>query len=282
MEKFIIATKSHLIDSSSNKFLATDENGATNLNRYLSQILSAFLDADMAVLAKDSDAYRVYSSLIRKEYIHVPREMYCQKRSEILQSFLEDSNGKVKSIFANDKMRRWFEQKARQNLLEEIAMLKVGVIPNEDQQNVTGGVLGDFKTDEIPPQIPASSTEKNEQQHEAITNGFGVEIEASSTNDDDLVKMDSETPHSMHQDESDDLSGSLLTGIEQNKAVPMPEGWTEILDEVSGRIYFYNQSTQETSWDKPQPEVDAFDVADRTITGRNEEDEMKEEEKTER
>ena len=38
----------------------------------------------------------------------------------------------TKHIFGTDAMKAWFEQKARQNLLEEIHMLERGVIPCEE------------------------------------------------------------------------------------------------------------------------------------------------------
>jgi len=36
-------------------------------------------------------------------------------------------------------------------------------------------------------------------------------------------------------------------------AGPLPAGWTENLDAASGRQFYYNAGTGETSWDRPQP-----------------------------
>jgi hypothetical protein len=32
---------------------------------------------------------------------------------------------------------------------------------------------------------------------------------------------------------------------------PLPAGWKEAKDEDSGRIYYYNKKTKQTSWDRP-------------------------------
>ena len=52
-----------------------------------------FLDADMAVLGKQPAAYDHYAALIRKEYQHVPHDTYCEKRADILESFLGEGEG---------------------------------------------------------------------------------------------------------------------------------------------------------------------------------------------
>ena len=110
ISKYIIATKHHIIpDSFSNDIY-----------------LKLFLDIDMSVLAKTSDAYWAYSSSIRQEYLHVNHDVYCSKRSEILTNFLS-----VGFIFHTDLMRRTFEGDARKNLNEEIRLLIRGCIPNQ-------------------------------------------------------------------------------------------------------------------------------------------------------
>ena len=37
----------------------------------------------------------------------------------------------------------------------------------------------------------------------------------------------------------------------------LPPGWMEVQDPSSGRMYYYNQNTQETTWDKPAPPAPA-------------------------
>jgi predicted metal-dependent HD superfamily phosphohydrolase len=87
-----------------------------------------FLDLDMAVLGKDSKAYLAYAALIRKEYSCVPRQVYCEKRAEILQGFLQKPR-----IYLSPPFHRALEEPARRNLQEEINLLQKGVIPGETE-----------------------------------------------------------------------------------------------------------------------------------------------------
>jgi predicted metal-dependent HD superfamily phosphohydrolase len=120
VERFIMATKSH----DANHLHSTDQDELF--------FLHLFLDADMSVLGKDGEAYDVYASMIRKEYIHVPHEVYCEKRSEILQSFVGDleDESKSKSIYLSNDMRNALEAQAISNLRREISSLRSGIIPN--------------------------------------------------------------------------------------------------------------------------------------------------------
>ena len=138
---FILATKSHNIDKCSNILQDKDD-------MYMN-CLKLFIDADMAVLGKQSKAYDHYASLIRQEYIHVPKELYCEKRAQVLQSFVMDVcheesgnsnttsctstcttlNVKSKSIFVSPIMREALESQAIANLKREVELLKKGCIP---------------------------------------------------------------------------------------------------------------------------------------------------------
>jgi hypothetical protein len=42
----------------------------------------------------------------------------------------------------------------------------------------------------------------------------------------------------------------------QREMPPMPPGWTEVIDETSGRPYYFNTISDETSWERPVTEVD--------------------------
>lgn len=85
--------------------------------------LSLFLDLDLAVLAKEPDAYMAYASMIRREYHFVPAETYCTKRAEILQSML------TSRLFGSPFFASC-EERARRNLQQEIESLKQGTIPS--------------------------------------------------------------------------------------------------------------------------------------------------------
>jgi predicted metal-dependent HD superfamily phosphohydrolase len=105
---YILATKKHIV-SETNPIA-----------------LSLFLDIDMAVLGKKEEAYLRYAALIRKEYSYVPHEVYCEKRANTLESFLK------KPIFGTRVMYQSFEEQARENLQNEIEMLRKGLIPTRD------------------------------------------------------------------------------------------------------------------------------------------------------
>lgn len=71
---------------------------------------------DMLILAAKPERYDQYSKAIRKEYSWVPREIYIQERTKVLQGF-----GK---IFRHRDFEK-YEEKAQQNIDREIAQLSV-------------------------------------------------------------------------------------------------------------------------------------------------------------
>jgi predicted metal-dependent HD superfamily phosphohydrolase len=106
--QFIIATKHHHV---------ADSNPID---------LALFLDVDMAVLGKDPNAYKSYAGLIREEYRHVPRDVYCAKRADVLEAFLQQPR-----IYGTPRMRQTLETQARDNVRAEIAALRNGIIYGE-------------------------------------------------------------------------------------------------------------------------------------------------------
>ena len=135
IEQCIIATATHI----------SSANEAHQSNNIL---VATFLDADMSILGKgDTATYNVYAESIRKEYKFVEHNVYCEKRAEILESFLpwdaattgsqsdNNANNTTKKqhsyIYATERGRELWEDQARQNLKREIDMLRRGVIPSE-------------------------------------------------------------------------------------------------------------------------------------------------------
>lgn len=50
-------------------------------------------------------------------------------------------------------------------------------------------------------------------------------------------------------------TGTASPAAEEEEAAaasPLPEGWTELVDKKSGRKYYYNKITKETSWHIPE------------------------------
>jgi predicted metal-dependent HD superfamily phosphohydrolase len=90
------------------------------------QAFELFLDMDMAVLAKDADAYWQYASLIRQEYSWVEQTTYCEKRAEVLSKFWMEPY-----IYFTQWFRDNLECQARKNLEQEIQILTEGRIPGE-------------------------------------------------------------------------------------------------------------------------------------------------------
>lgn len=105
---YIIATKIHEVSNEPDPYL------------------KIFIDADMGVLSKSKSAYDNYAGLIREEYKHVERGVYCEKRAEVLTNFLSTPR-----IYASPEMYVENESIARDNIMREISMLESEVIPRE-------------------------------------------------------------------------------------------------------------------------------------------------------
>lgn len=78
-----------------------------------------FLDADLCILAADSETYRVYSEAIRKEYSIVPDELYKLGRQKVLNDFLARPQ-----LYFTTYIRDRYETQARKNLENEIEWLQ--------------------------------------------------------------------------------------------------------------------------------------------------------------
>lgn len=98
--------------------LATDHILATTHklipNHPDSQLL---LDLDLAILAASVSDYANYQTAIRREYAHVPDELYRLGRTNVLQSFLQRER-----IFLTKQCGQW-EMPARANIQAELATL---------------------------------------------------------------------------------------------------------------------------------------------------------------
>jgi predicted metal-dependent HD superfamily phosphohydrolase len=122
---FILATQTHALPPPSTTCHQGGDNDTT-CGADTRAALMLFLDLDMAVLAKDDKAYDQYAGLIRSEYHFVPHDVYCAKRADILQAFLQQPCIYYTPIFA----QAW-QARARLNLQREIAVLRDNCIPGE-------------------------------------------------------------------------------------------------------------------------------------------------------
>jgi predicted metal-dependent HD superfamily phosphohydrolase len=80
--------------------------------------LAVLLDLDLSVLAAAPPEYRAYARAIRREYRHVPDEQYRRGRQRVLHGFLAR-----KRIFRSDHLYMLWEERARGNIMDEIADL---------------------------------------------------------------------------------------------------------------------------------------------------------------
>jgi predicted metal-dependent HD superfamily phosphohydrolase len=113
--------------------LATKHHSATEGDA-CTQLL---LDMDMAVLGKTKEAYWTYAGLIRREYDFVEHQVYCEKRAQVLQGFLE-----YPQIYGTKVMGDALETRARDNIRAEIESLQKGHIPRlQHDTHESGQVL---------------------------------------------------------------------------------------------------------------------------------------------
>lgn len=94
----ILATKKHLLSSDLD----------TNY----------FTDADLSVLGQDWEIYANYYKNVRKEYAIYPNIIYNAGRKKVLKHFLE-----MERIYKTDYFYQEFEQKAKDNLKQELTLL---------------------------------------------------------------------------------------------------------------------------------------------------------------
>lgn len=75
-------------------------------------------DADLAILAADAERYARYTSAIRREYAHVPEDVFRAARTRVLTALLE-----LPSIYRHAPIRDAWEERAQANLKAELAEL---------------------------------------------------------------------------------------------------------------------------------------------------------------
>lgn len=98
VKKLILATKSHQLS------------GDNDVN--------LFTDADLSILGKDWETYKVYCSNVRKEYDIYPDLLYKPGRKKALQHFLL-----MGRIFKTDHFHRKYEIAAKKNIEQEMTAL---------------------------------------------------------------------------------------------------------------------------------------------------------------
>jgi predicted metal-dependent HD superfamily phosphohydrolase len=80
------------------------------------------LDADLAVLGAEPAAYAAYVSGVRSEYGHLSGAEWAAGRSRVLERLLARTY-----LFATQPATSWWDERARANLVAELASLRGGV-----------------------------------------------------------------------------------------------------------------------------------------------------------
>jgi predicted metal-dependent HD superfamily phosphohydrolase len=76
-------------------------------------------DADLAILAADTDAYAAYTTAVRREYQHIGDEAFRAGRAAVLQALLD-----LPQLFRTPQGHAEWEPRARANLRTELAHLR--------------------------------------------------------------------------------------------------------------------------------------------------------------
>jgi predicted metal-dependent HD superfamily phosphohydrolase len=104
IERLVLATKRHDVSL---------DNDAPTL-----------VDVDLSILGQSPERFLEYERQIREEYGWVPQQTFCEKRAEILKSFLAR-----KRIFSTEWFFNRYEVRARANLALSVAALSAGRLP---------------------------------------------------------------------------------------------------------------------------------------------------------
>lgn len=100
-----------------NLILATDYSHQ-KLNLSADEMLMQ--DLDLLILGSNPTDYKEYSKLIRKQYSHVPDNIFNQARKKVLQNFLNQEN-----IYHTNYFKSQYEVQARENINNEIKTLVI-------------------------------------------------------------------------------------------------------------------------------------------------------------
>ena len=81
----------------------------------------ALSDADLAILAAPRERYAEYAATVRREYAHLPDDVFTAGRLEVLRELAAKPH-----LFHTAHARQHWEARARANLAEEIRTLSAG------------------------------------------------------------------------------------------------------------------------------------------------------------
>lgn len=73
---------------------------------------------DMSILGREETRFDEYTRQIRREYIHVPEEMFFDKRPAFLEKLIDGG------IYITPEFIAGYEQRAKDNVAREIKALR--------------------------------------------------------------------------------------------------------------------------------------------------------------
>jgi WW domain/Ankyrin repeats (3 copies) len=113
--------------------------------------------------------------------------------------------------------------------------------------------------DDDEEEAAAEASEESDQEPFTSNSDAGTSSDGSSAVEtdasDDKVEETDEEPMKEHESTDDDND--------------LPDGWVETQDPSSGRIYYFNSLTQETSWERPMELEDDSGPADAAVVDDN-------------
>lgn len=83
------------------------------------------VDIDLAILGQNPQTFADFETQIRHEYAWVPIAEYCQRRSQILETFVQRPQ-----LYQTAYFHERYEAMARSNLKAAIQHLQAGILPN--------------------------------------------------------------------------------------------------------------------------------------------------------
>lgn len=87
--------------------------------------LNLFMDIDLAILGSETSRYRRYAADVRREYAHVPDDLYTAGRIHVLQSLA--SSAISGGIYRTDMLASKYQAAAQANINGEIARLSASL-----------------------------------------------------------------------------------------------------------------------------------------------------------
>jgi hypothetical protein len=128
--------------------------------------------------------------------------------------------------------------------LAEAAMVDENVDENEKKENTEGDKSAVTQTEEESPVTESLNETMKERTDTSIVEGEGESkaLEEETSTEVEEKPADTTTPQ----------DSAAETEEKTNESLTLADDWTEVADPSTGKVYYYNTKTQETSWTRPE------------------------------